>query len=89
MTAFMCNYITNFIIGIIYIAQNVLKAHSRKGMAMMNVRLVLSTVSLTSLDLPAVSVWRGGTGGQQSQHHCLVLVSVCTYVCYVYTLNLY
>ena len=45
---------------------------------MMHVRLVLSTVSLTSLGLPAASVWRGGTGGQQSQHHC---ECVCTYIC--------
>ena len=74
-------YIINFIISITYIAQNVLKAHSRKGTAMMHVRLVLSTVSLTSLGLPAASVWRGGTGGQQSQHHYLVLVSVCTNIC--------
>ena len=37
-------------------SQNALKAHSRKGTAMMDVRLVLSTVLLMLLALPAASV---------------------------------
>ena len=49
MAAFMFNlyYQLYYQHNLYYIVQNALKAHSRKGTAMIHVRLVLSTVSLT------------------------------------------